>query len=277
MWTIQRCMIRFWHRPRKHDRLLNGFSFGRPVSYISMDASIQLAAAIEHNTFAPWIAKLHLGGDDSFSSPIECIFIAANGPEGCANPVRQGLSADLQDGYRPNNVLGGIPTLALDCSPEWDAQLFHWTQDAAVMAIEVRFGRGISDSDICARRVDYGTERRKVREFRVFHQLPHRTTARLSAHCARCSISAAGTELRNGRRETQAIIWYARRNSRKTYSEWLNRKGDLVTRFGLIMAFFSANTLFAAAGMNPLSNVPRGGTRVPFFILSLRTTGTNPA
>jgi hypothetical protein len=112
--------------------LINGFSFGRPVWYISMDTSIPLGAAIEHNTFAPLMQQLHLGGDDSFSSSIERIFIGTNGAEsgGCNNPQRQGLSADLADGHRPNNVLGGIPTIALDYSPAWDAQLFEWTKDA---------------------------------------------------------------------------------------------------------------------------------------------------
>jgi hypothetical protein len=112
--------------------LINGFSFGRPVWYISMDTSNTLGAAIEHNTYAPLMANLPLGRDDSFSSPIERIFISTNGPEtgSCANPLRQGLSADLADGYRPNNVLGGIPTEALDYSPTWDAQLYAWTQDA---------------------------------------------------------------------------------------------------------------------------------------------------
>ena len=112
--------------------LINGFSFGRPVWYLSMDTSIPLGAAIEHNTFAPLMAQLHLGTDDSFSSPIERIFIGTNGPEsgGCNNPLRQGLSADFADGHRPNNVLGGIPTIALDYSPAWDAQLFEWTKDA---------------------------------------------------------------------------------------------------------------------------------------------------
>ncbi|HTX35990.1 MAG TPA: hypothetical protein VME43_13255 [Bryobacteraceae bacterium] len=112
--------------------LINGFSFGRPVWYISMDASIPLAAAIEHNTYAPLMANLHLGDDDSFNSPIERIFIATNGAEAgqCDNPLRQGLSADLADGHRPNNTLGGIPTLALDYSPAWDANLYEWTQAA---------------------------------------------------------------------------------------------------------------------------------------------------
>jgi hypothetical protein len=48
----------------------------------------------------------------------------------CDNPLRQGLSADLADGYRPNNTLGGIPTIALDYSPAWDANLYTWTDDA---------------------------------------------------------------------------------------------------------------------------------------------------
>ena len=66
--------------------VVNGFSFGRPVWYISMDASIPLAAAIEHNTYAPLMGKLLLGNDDSAGSPIERIFIATNGMEGCDNP-----------------------------------------------------------------------------------------------------------------------------------------------------------------------------------------------
>jgi hypothetical protein len=113
-------------------QLVNGFSFGKPVWYMSMDTSSMLGATIEHNTYAPLMQNLHLGGDDSFSSPIERIFIGTNGPEqdGCTNPQRQGLSADLADGFRPNNVLGGIPTNALDYSPTWDAQLFEWTPAA---------------------------------------------------------------------------------------------------------------------------------------------------
>lgn len=112
--------------------VINGFSFGRPVWYLSMETSTPLGAAIEHNTFAPLQAKLPLGRDDTFASPIERIFIATNGPEddGCNNPQRQGLSADLADGFRPNNVVGGIPTIALDYSPIWDANLFEWTPDA---------------------------------------------------------------------------------------------------------------------------------------------------
>lgn len=41
--------------------LINGFSFGRPVWYISMDASNPLAAAIELNTYVPLMSQLLLG------------------------------------------------------------------------------------------------------------------------------------------------------------------------------------------------------------------------
>ena len=111
--------------------LINGFSFGRPVWYLSLDASIPLAAAIEHNTYAPLMGKLLLGDDDTSGVLSSASFsLPTDRNRACNNPLRQGLSADLADGHRPNNVLGGIPTIALDYSPAWDAQLYSWTDDA---------------------------------------------------------------------------------------------------------------------------------------------------
>lgn len=111
-------------------QLINGFSFGHPLWYISTDASTRLVAAIEGNTYAPLMAKLKTGNDDSFGSPVERIFIATNGSLGCDNPQRQGLDADLTDGFRPNNTFGGIPTDATDYSPMWNGQLYEWAPDA---------------------------------------------------------------------------------------------------------------------------------------------------
>ena len=113
-------------------QMVNGFSFGRPLWYISMDASAPDVAAIEGATYAPLMQALTTGRDDSFSSPVERLFIAVNGPSegGCANPMRQGLFAALTDGHRPNNVFGGIPTIAPDYSPLWNGNLYEWTQDA---------------------------------------------------------------------------------------------------------------------------------------------------
>jgi hypothetical protein len=112
--------------------LINGFSFGKPMLYISTEASDPTVAAIEGNTFAPRLRRLEVGIDDIARSAVERIFIATNGASdgGCANPQRQGLSAALLDGHRPNNTFGGTPTIASDYSPVWDANLYEWTQDA---------------------------------------------------------------------------------------------------------------------------------------------------
>ena len=111
-------------------QLINGFSFGHPLWYISTDSSTTLVAAIEGNTYAPLMAMLKTGDDDSFGSPIERIFIATNGSLGCDNPQRQGLDAALTDGFRPNNTFGGIPTDATDYSPMWNGQLYEWAPEA---------------------------------------------------------------------------------------------------------------------------------------------------
>ena len=82
-------------------QLVNGFSFGRPVWYLTMDSSDPTVAAIEGATYAPLFGKLPTGGDDSFDSPVERIFISDNGELDCANPQRQGLDAAITDGFGP--------------------------------------------------------------------------------------------------------------------------------------------------------------------------------
>lgn len=107
--------------------LINGYSFGRPVFYMSTETSDPAASAIEANTYAPRLNNLERGIDDIPRSAVERIFIAVNGQRGgCANPQRQGLSAAIEDGYRPNNTFGGTPFLATDYSPVWDAQVYQW-------------------------------------------------------------------------------------------------------------------------------------------------------
>jgi hypothetical protein len=112
--------------------LINGFSFGKPVLYISTESSDPTVSAIEGNTFAPRMRRLEVGIDDISRSAVERIFIAVNGPSegGCANPQRQGIFAALTDGHRPNNTFGGVPTTATDYSPVWDANIYEWTEDA---------------------------------------------------------------------------------------------------------------------------------------------------
>lgn len=110
--------------------LTTGFSFAKPVLYLSTDASMSTPAALEAATLAPGLQDIDLGNDDSAFSAIERIFITINGPRGCDNPQRQGIESALVDGRGPLNVLGGIPTVATDYSPLWDANVGVWTEEA---------------------------------------------------------------------------------------------------------------------------------------------------
>ncbi|GAB4525610.1 MAG: hypothetical protein OHK0046_41580 [Anaerolineae bacterium] len=110
--------------------LTPGFSFARPVLYLSMDASVDLAAAMEVVTLAPGLADVPVGADDSFASAVERIFVTVNGPMGVENPQRQGFNSALAGEGGPLNVLGGIPTIATDYSPLWDLNPIVWTEEA---------------------------------------------------------------------------------------------------------------------------------------------------
>jgi hypothetical protein len=110
--------------------LTSGFSFARPVLYLSTEASVPLAAALERATLAPKLVNIETGRDDSAFSAVERIFVFANGPTGQDNPQRQGLNSALMGEGSPLNVLGGIPTIATDYSPLWDINAGVWTQEA---------------------------------------------------------------------------------------------------------------------------------------------------
>ena len=111
-------------------KLTSGFSFARPVLYLSTDANHPLPAAMEGATLAPGLDDILLGADDSLFSPTERIFLFVNGPTGKDNPQRQGLFSALLDGKSPLNILGGIPTIATDYSPLWDLNPGVWTAEA---------------------------------------------------------------------------------------------------------------------------------------------------
>src|SRR5919107_6014081 len=97
-------------------KLTSGFSFARPVLYLSMDASGPLPAALEDVTSAPRLSSITTGHDDSAFSAVERLFAFINGPTGKDNPQRQGFNSALTDGLSPLNILGGIP-IATDYSP----------------------------------------------------------------------------------------------------------------------------------------------------------------
>jgi hypothetical protein len=118
--------------------LTNGFSFGKPVLYLSTDASNPLPATLEAATYAPGLEDIQGGADDSLFSPVERFFVFVNGHTGKDNPQRQGLNSALSDGASPLNVLGGIPTVATDYSPLWDLNPAVWTQQAVTRGYRSR-------------------------------------------------------------------------------------------------------------------------------------------
>jgi len=111
-------------------KLTQGFSFAKPVLYLSTEASDPLAATLEGATYTPALKDIPVGRDDSAFSPIERIFVFINGPMGKDNPQRQGLDSAIVDGESPLNVLGGIPSVATDYSPLWDMNLGMWTNES---------------------------------------------------------------------------------------------------------------------------------------------------
>ena len=114
-------------------KLFAGFSFSRPVLYLSMESNDPVVAAVEDVTLAPGLGEVLVGRDDSFLSGVERLFTFTNGPldpPGGVNPQRQGLSSALLSKRSPLNVLGGIPTIATDYSPLWDVNVGEWTQAA---------------------------------------------------------------------------------------------------------------------------------------------------
>lgn len=115
-----------------------GFSFARPVLYLSTEANDETVAALEGATYAPGLKAVTVGGDDGAFSGVERIFIAANGAEGKDNPQRQGLSSAIKGEGDALNVLGGIPTIATDYSPLWDANLYEWTPEAIAKGYRAR-------------------------------------------------------------------------------------------------------------------------------------------
>ncbi|MEL6149930.1 MAG: hypothetical protein AAFR56_09925, partial [Chloroflexota bacterium] len=110
-----------------------GYSAGAEVFYTSMDANVDLVAALERATFAPGI-----GGADSATSPI---YIAINGETGADNPHRQGMQTALSGEGPPLNTLGSLPNFG-EYSPMWSVNLAVWTDAAVEEGVRARIVSG---------------------------------------------------------------------------------------------------------------------------------------
>lgn len=112
-------------------KLTIGYTFAKPLLYLSTDASDPVAATLEEATLAPGLKDVATSLEDAaIGSGSERLVSIVNGPMGKDNPHRQGLNSAIADGQSPLNILGGIPTITLDYSPLWDFMPAVWTKEA---------------------------------------------------------------------------------------------------------------------------------------------------
>jgi len=114
-----------------------GFQGGKAVRYLSTDASLDVAAALENVTFAPALNGAPTLGNDGTDSSRTSLAAFVNGQTGTANPQRQGLNSAILDGLSPLNVLRWNPSQGR-YSPLWDVHLAAWTPAAVAARQNVR-------------------------------------------------------------------------------------------------------------------------------------------
>lgn len=114
-----------------------GFSGGKLVHYVSTDASVGAAAALENVTLAPRMNDAPGLGNDGTDSPRTSLAAFVNGRTGAANPQRQGLNSAILDGLSPLNVLRWNPSQGR-YSPLWDVHLAAWTPAARATGQDLR-------------------------------------------------------------------------------------------------------------------------------------------
>lgn len=129
-----------------------GFTFDKPIQYLSTEANNPLVAALENATFAPALADLPFALEDaSPGESAERIVVVVNGPTGLDNPHRQGLVSALTDGRGPLNILGGIPTINLDYSPMWRLFPAVWTDEAIKKGYRYRMTSALQAAEMSTR------------------------------------------------------------------------------------------------------------------------------
>ncbi|MEM9794979.1 MAG: hypothetical protein AAF919_00720 [Pseudomonadota bacterium] len=134
-------------------RMTLGYTFGKPIFYLSTDSNDELIATLEEAIYAPAMKGLPFANEDADpGEAAERIYAFANGPTGIENPHRQGVNSTLGgDGRGPLNVLGGIPTLNLDYSPMWRLFPAKWTEEAISKGYRTRMSDAIWIEDMAAK------------------------------------------------------------------------------------------------------------------------------
>lgn len=129
-----------------------GFTFDKPIQYLSTEANNDLVASLEQATYAPALKALPFALEDaSPGESAERIVVVVNGPTGINNPHRQGLVSALTDGRGPLNILGGIPTINLDYSPMWRLFPAVWTDEAIRTGVRYRMTSALQAAEMADR------------------------------------------------------------------------------------------------------------------------------
>lgn len=131
-----------------------GYTFGKPIFYISTEANDPLIASLEAATHAPATSDLPFALEDAApGESAERIYAIANGPTGIDHPFRQGVNSALSDAgsHGPLNVLGGVPTINLDYSPMWRLFPVKWTEAAIEMGYRTKLTDAIAIEDAGAK------------------------------------------------------------------------------------------------------------------------------
>jgi hypothetical protein len=115
----------------------DGFQGGKPVKYVSTDASDPVAAALENVTYAPRLNQAPKIGDDSTASSRASLAAFTNGQTGANNRQRQGLNSALLDGRDPLNVLRWAPNQGR-YSLLWDVHFAQWSENAIARGDNLR-------------------------------------------------------------------------------------------------------------------------------------------
>jgi hypothetical protein len=108
----------------------DGFARGKAVKYVSTDATLDVAAALEDVTYAPALNAAPFAGGDGTDSARASLAAFVNGATGAANPQRQGLNSAILDGLDPLNILAWTPNQGR-YSPLWDVHLAAWAPGVA--------------------------------------------------------------------------------------------------------------------------------------------------
>jgi hypothetical protein len=118
-----------------------GLLSNNDVHYLSFEASIEVAAALEDVTFAPALNSAPgFGSDDEDDTSARAALIAfANGQLDAMNPQRQGLNSAILDGLSPLNVVNVAPGSSI-YSPLWDVRMAAWTPAATAAGANTRQG-----------------------------------------------------------------------------------------------------------------------------------------